>query len=194
MENGYTLSDISAVTRDLDGFGNGNSLLVLFILFMALMGGNGWNRGGDYGQYATAASQQEILFGQQFQNLDNKMDRLGNGIADSTFALNNSIKDGFYATQTAVKDCCCTTQRNTDSLRFDMANYANAINSNIDNKFAALEKSQMQGQIDAQAQQISQLQLQAALCGVVRYPNGMTYNAGTSPFCNCNNYCGCGNM
>lgn len=30
--------------------------------------------------------------------------------------------------------------------------------------------------------QINQLQLQAALCGVVRYPNAITYNAGTSPF------------
>ena len=31
--------------------------------------------------------------------------------------------------------------------------------------------------------QINALQLQNALAGVVRYPNGWTYNAGTSPFC-----------
>lgn len=42
--------------------------------------------------------------------------------------------------------------------------------------------------------QINDLQLQNALAGVMRYPNGWTYNAGNNPFCNnscCNNSC-CG--
>ena len=38
--------------------------------------------------------------------------------------------------------------------------------------------------------QINDLQLQNALSGVMRYPNGWTYNAGNNPFCN--NGCGCG--
>ncbi len=33
--------------------------------------------------------------------------------------------------------------------------------------------------------QINQLQLNAALCGVVRYPTAITYGAGTSPFFGC---------
>ena len=40
--------------------------------------------------------------------------------------------------------------------------------------------------------QINQLQLQSALCGVVRYPNATTYTAGFGPFYNqpcCNNTC-----
>ena len=37
--------------------------------------------------------------------------------------------------------------------------------------------------------QINRLELRDALSGVVRYPNGMTYNAGSSPFCN-NGCCG----
>ena len=40
--------------------------------------------------------------------------------------------------------------------------------------------------------QINDLQLQNALAGVMRYPNGWTYNAGTNPFCN--NGCGCNGM
>lgn len=44
-----------------------------------------------------------------------------------------------------------------------------------------------QNKIDALQNQVNQLQLQNAVSGVVRYPNGMTYNAGSSPFCN-----GCG--
>ena len=36
--------------------------------------------------------------------------------------------------------------------------------------------------------QVGQLQLANQLQGVMRYPNGWTYNAGTNPFCNT----GCG--
>ena len=42
--------------------------------------GAGYRNNGDYGQYATAASQQQILFGQQFQNLYDKIDRTSNGL------------------------------------------------------------------------------------------------------------------
>lgn len=200
MDNGYSLSDISAVTGGMNGFGGNNSLVTLLLLF-ALISGNGVFGGrGDYGTFATAASQQDILFGQKFSDLDNKIDRLGNGIADATFALNNSIKDGNSvvagrvvdegrALQMQLADHNCFTQKNIDSVRFDMANYANAINKNIDDKFATIEKNQLKSQIDAQAQEINRLYLAQQMCGVVRYPNNMTYDAGPSPFCSCNNGC-----
>lgn len=41
--------------------------------------------------------------------------------------------------------------------------------------------------------QINQLQLSQALCGVVRYPNTFAYNAGPSPFCG-NGCCGTANI
>lgn len=43
-----------------------------------------------------------------------------------------------------------------------------------------------------QAQRINQLELASQMYGVVKYPNGYSYNAGPSPFCGCNN--GCGNI
>lgn len=39
--------------------------------------------------------------------------------------------------------------------------------------------------------QANQLQLQSALCGVVRYPNSTTFTAGYNPYFNANT-CGCG--
>lgn len=202
MEN-YSLSDIAAVTGET-GFGGGNSAWVLIILFALIFGwgGSGFgNRTGEFGQYATAASQSEILFGQQFQGLDNKIDRIGNGIADATFALNNSIKDGNSvvagrvvdegrAIQSQLAECCCTTQRNTDSVRFDMANYSAAIQANDTANTQKILDALAQNKIESLQNQVNQLQLQNAMCGVVRYPNAWTYNAGTSPFCN--NSCGCG--
>lgn len=91
MDNNFSLSDIVSALGGAGGFG-GNSMVLLILILVFFCGGGNWNRGGgDYGQYATAASQQEILFGQRFSNLDNKMDRLGNGISDATYALNNTI-------------------------------------------------------------------------------------------------------
>lgn len=40
--------------------------------------------------------------------------------------------------------------------------------------------------MDDMQNRINQLELQNQLQGVVRYPNGYTYNAGQSPFCTCN--------
>ena len=166
MDNTYSLSDLAAVSGGgaLGGLGN-SGLIILIVLFM-MLGGGGWGNRGDFGQYATAASQQEILFGQRFQNLDNKMDRLGNGIADATFALNNAIT---------------TEGRN---IQNQFAATQAAIHAEGEATRALLQ----QNKIDALQGQVSQLQLNAALCGVVRYPNATTYTAGASPFCNC----GCG--
>lgn len=202
MEN-YSLSDIAAVS---EGCGGGNSWVML-ILFALIFGwGGNFRNNGDYGQYATAASQQEILFGQHFQNLDNKMDRgftsLGNGIADATFALNNSIKDGNSmvagrvvdegrAMQSQLATIACENQKNVDSVRFDMSNYTASIRENDNANTQKILDVLAQNKIETLQGRINQLELQSAMCGVVRYPNQMTYNAGGSPFCNCGCGCGC---
>lgn len=99
-------------------------------------------------------------------------------------------------------DCCCSTKMalmdgfNGVNAGIAQARYENAMNTASINQTtnAGVQKiidaitgnrmADMQNQIDA-------LQLQNALQGVVRYPNGWTYNAGNNPFCN-NNGCGCG--
>lgn len=67
-----------------------------------------------------------------------------------------------------------------------------AVNANINEKFAALEKNQLEQTIAAQQNQINQLNLQAQMCGVVRYPNATTYSAGGNPFFGAGCGCGCG--
>lgn len=203
MDTNYSLSDIAAVNDA--GWGGGNSLITLLLLF-ALISGNGIFGGrGDYGQYATAASQQDILFSSKFSALDNKIDRIGNGIADATFALNNSIKDGNAmvagrvvdegrAMQAQLADCCCTTQRNIDSVRFDMSNYASAIQATSTANTQKILDVLAQNKIESLQGRINQLELQSAMCGVVRYPLQSTYAINSNPFCNCGNGCGCGNI
>lgn len=189
-----TPADFSALMGN--GCGGNNSFLWAVLFLFSMFGGNGfgWGRNnGDFGQYATASSQQEILFGQQFQGLDNKIDRIGNGIADATYALNNSITGEGRNIQMQLAECCCGNKEATAQVRYDMANFAAQINSNIDSKFAALEKAGLEQTIAAQNARINQLELASSLCGVVRYPNTMAYNAGQSPFCN-HGGCGCNNL
>lgn len=151
MEN-YSLSDIVAATNG-EGFGGSNAW-VMIILFALIFGGGGFGFGNN-----NAATTQEILFGQQFQNLDNKIDRIGNGIADATFALNNAITTEGRNVSGQVAD---GTQRILDAIS--------------------------KNKIDDLQAQISNLQLQNAMCGVVRYPNATTYGANW-PFNN--GGCGC---
>ena len=120
----YSLADIiAAMGGNGNAFGGGNILVVLILVFCLMLGGRGWNNGGDYGQFATAASQQEILFGQRFSNLDNKMDRLGNGLSDLGYAMNNAITgegrgiqmqmaEGFAGTKEAISQLGTLIQQN----------------------------------------------------------------------------------
>lgn len=202
MDN-YSLSDLRAAVGGENGgfgFGNGGILLVVILFLFFVMFGGWGNRNSDYGQYATAASQQEILFGQQFGQLNDRLTNIGDGICSLGYEMQGNIgqlgkevalaQNGTNMTimqtgndiQRQMADCCCTTQRGLD-----------AINANIDAKFAALEKSQLEGRIAQLEQANNQLYLREQMCGVVRYPSGYTYNAGASPFCGCG-CCGNGNI
>jgi len=187
MEGNYSLSDIAAASGE--GFGGGSAwiLIILFALIFG-WGGNGFgnNRTSDYGQFATAASQQEILFGQQFQNLNSAINKIGDGISslgysqlqqmdNNTASINGNITTEGRALQTQMAECCC--------------NIKEAIHSEAEATRAVIA----QNKIEALQQKISQLELQSAMSGVVRYPNALTYNAGGSPFCNYSN-CNCGNI
>lgn len=185
-------ADIRALTEDnREGFGGGAWWIIILFLFV-FMGGGFWNRNqqGDYGQYATAASQQQILFGQQFGQLNDRLTNLGNGVCNLGYemqgnvaalgkevalgqaGINQQIMGGNYAIAQQLADCCCKTQRGLD-----------AVSANIDAKFAALEKSQLEGRIAQLEQANSQLYLTQQMCGVVKYPMSYAYSAGNSPFC-----------
>ena len=177
-----TPADFSALMGNGNGFGGNNAWWI--ILLFLFIGGNGWNRNGDFGQYATAASQQEILFGQRFSNLDNKMDRLGNGLADVAFSLNNTITGEGRSTQAQIAALNANLDQSTCKI-------INAIRDDGDKTRAIIQTNEIQTLRD----KIGALEADARMCGVVKYPLNMTYTAGGSPFCNYpGNGCGCGNI
>ncbi len=183
--NGYTLSDLATVTGNMNGLGGNNSIVTLLLLFALLGGGGfGWNNRGDYGQYATAASQQEILFGQRFNSIDDKLDRgfsnVFNGISDATFALNNVVKDG----NSMVAGTVINESRGIQDKLYDVKTAVHA-------EGEATRAMIQQNKIEALQAKVNQLEMANQMVNVVRYPNGWSYDAGASPFCNngCGNCC-----
>lgn len=189
----FSLSDLKAALGDNNGtFGGGGLLLVVILFLFFVMFGGGWgnNQRGDLDRYATAASQQEILFGQQFGQINDRLTNIGNGICNLGYEMqggfgqlgkemalaqngtNMTIMQTGNGIQAQLADCCCKTQRAIDS-----------VNANIDAKFAALEKSQLEQRIAEQSARIASLEMDNRMYGVVRYPNGFAYTAGPSPFC-----------
>ena len=124
-ENGYSLSDIAAVSngRNNDGMfgGDWSAWIILFLLFGLFGNGNGFGFGGGFGgrggQPATTADLTA-------QGIVSKLDGLTNGLSDSTYALNNTISGGFNALQAQLADCCCATQRAIDGVNYNMATQA----------------------------------------------------------------------
>lgn len=205
MDN-MSLSDIAAVTRgtnDNDGWGGNGAWWIIILFLFALMGGglNGWNRQGEYGQYATAASQQEILYGQQFGQINDRLTNLGNGVCNLGYEmqgglgqlgkevalgqsnLQQTIMGTGNGIQQQISSCCCENRLATANLSAQMdrqtCDITTAIHAEGEQTRAMMQANTIQQLRD----KVNALELAGQMAGVVRYPTGYAYNAGPSPFC-----------
>lgn len=95
---GLTLGEAMALTnKDNDGFG---SWFMWIIALAIIFGGNGFGFGFGGGRGASPAiegiaTRDAVTSGFQYNQLDNGIRSLQNGLCD-----------GFYAVNNAVKDCC----------------------------------------------------------------------------------------
>lgn len=114
-------ADIAAVTGNNNGmFGDGAWwIIILFLFVICGWGNNGWgNNGANSPGIQGLATRADINEGFAFNNLDNGIRSVQNGICDSTYALNNAITGGFSNLQLQLcnmsaqnQACCCETQR-----------------------------------------------------------------------------------
>lgn len=195
MDTNISPADLAAVVKDNDGFG-GNGAWWIVLLFICL-----FNGGGFWGGNGNAASNADIQRAVDLNSIQEGQANIQADIQRTTYETIGSIKDAAYNNLSEIRDVqavdasgfanmqtsFCDTQRMIDGVKYEGAINTAAINANIDAKFAALEKGQLEQQLAAQAAQIQQLQLNSALCGVVRYPSATTYVAGPGPF-GFNNY------
>ena len=176
----------------------------IIVLFLFAFMGNGWggfNRQGEFGQYATAASQQEILFGQQFGQLNDRLTNIGNGICNLGYemqggigqlgkevalgqsGLNQTILQTGNGLQKQLSDCCCENRLAVANLGAQMDRQTCEITTAIKAEGEATRALMQANTIQQLRDQVNALQMDSRMYGVVRYPNGFMYNAGPSPFC-----------
>ena len=194
MDN-YSLADIRAATgADENGWGGGGAWwIIILFLFMFGMGGGGWGWGNRNNDALTRAEMQQ---GFDTQEITRKLDGINYGICDGFYAQNTTMLNGFAGVTSAVRDaqfaaqqCCCETNRNIDSVRYDAqkntCDITTAIHAEGEATRALIQKNEMQNLRD----RLQQMELREAMCGVVRYPMATTYTSGGNPFCGCNNGC-----
>lgn len=169
--------------------------------------------------YQNLATQNDVQRGFDNQNtIGNQREILSavtNGTAQAVAATNQSFHDSLNVIQDKYGElardiygvsgqvaqvianqnaCCCDTKmlisETAAQNRYDALKNTNDINAVTMVQTQKILDAMAQNKIEALQGRIGQLELQQAVSGVVRYPNSMAYNAGTSPFCN--NGCGCG--
>ena len=201
MDTGVSLADIAAVTdRDESMFGSGTGGMWIFALLILLLIGGGGFFGGNRGGYPAGEPVTEagLCNAMNFNNLENSVGRLNDNLTNTYIGLQNGMCQmgyetlkNFGALQSQVAQCCCETQRAIDGVNYNSAINTAAINANTTAQTQKILDAICTNRMADMQNQINQLQLQSAMCGVVRYPNAITYNAGFSPFCNngCCNSC-----
>lgn len=191
MDNMMTPADVAAVTGRNGDFGFGGEGLWLFAI-LALMGGGfgGWgNRSGN------AVTEADLCNANSFTDLkgavrgvSDQIDNMNVGLTKGICDLGYTTLGQFNALERQIADCCCQNQLATQSVKFDMANYAagtnaavTAMGQKILDKLAADKEAALQARVN-------QLELQQAMCGVIRYPTSTAYTA-ANPFFGCGNSC-----
>lgn len=128
--------------------GDWASWIILFLIFgMFGWGGYGGGYGGLGGGINSPAGQGALTRADlcsefNFNNLDNAVRGVQQGICDSTYALNTSLLNGFNSNnvamlqgfngvQSQLADCCCTTQRAIDNAAFQTAQGINSLGSQL---------------------------------------------------------------
>ena len=199
MDN-YSLSDISAVTRNSgysdgwDGFG-GSGAWVLILLFAMIFGwgGNGWGNRGANGEPVTEAG---LCNAMNFNNLENAVGRLNDSQQAGFNGIQRDLCQGFAAINAGInqvrfdnQQCCCETQRAIDGVNYNGAMNTAAINANTTAGIQKVLDKLCENETNALRARVQQLELQGALCGVIRYPTMTTYATNCNPFfsgCGCN--------
>ena len=204
-ENGLTASDVALLNND--GMAGGWGGMIWLFAILAMMGGGfgGFGYGGRGEQYATrdqvqngfdtqnlqaqtrdilAAVNAASMAGVQATNqvyhdvvgyVGDKYDELQRDIAGLAVGQANLLAN--------QNECCGGITRQLMQNNYDAAMRDAATNANIVAQAQAIKDMFQADKFQQMQNRINQLELQNALQGVVRYPNGWTYNAGNSPFC-----------
>ena len=124
MGHEYSLADIAAANNG--GMNEMWSNPFIYLVWLAVLGNGGLfgNRFGGGGDPAVqgALTRSDLFEGFNNQDVNAQLRGITNGLCDGFYAVNNGMKDGFYG----IKDAICGTNRNIDSVKYDLSNAIHA--------------------------------------------------------------------
>lgn len=207
--SGLSIGDVAALSNGgLGGLGGDLSGLIYLAVIFAMFGG-GFGFGGFGGGNAAAvgmATQADMQAGFNQQNTMQQTrdilaavtggtaQTIAASTANATNAI-NAIKDGnaslireFGNVETALtalsgnmQSCCCDVKQLVMQSNYDSAMRDAATNANFTAQIQSVKDEIAQNKIEALQAQVSQLQLQNAMSGVMRFPSAWTYAGGNFP-------------
>ncbi len=194
-------SPVIMTGNDGAGFG-GNGFVWAFLIF-ALLGFGGFGNFGGRGMPQSntdgLATKDDLSSQFNFAALERQNNEIVAEVRNGSNEVISAMKDASYNNLSETRDVqataaagfanmqnsFCEIQRGIDGINYNNAINTASINANTTAQTQKVLDAINQNKVDAMQNRINQLELQTAMSGVVRYPNGMMYNAGTSPFCNC---------
>ena len=223
MESGSGLSVADALAlqnRNNDGMfggGNGTWVWVFFLFFLLAWGGGGFGFGNNAAAQG-ALTRAELYDGLNYNQLENAVRGIQNGLCDGFYAMNTGMLNGFSGVQRDLcqgfnginqninqarfdsQQCCCETNRNIDAVRYENArntcDIVNAIKADGDATRALMTQNTIQelrDQLQAAQLQLGNNAQTQTLIGALRPFPTPAYIA-CSPYTAANGYgaCGCG--
>lgn len=181
MDKTYSLADIAAVSGDRnDGiFGGDSSGFIVLILFLIMLsGGAGFGWGGNGNGALTRA---ELAQGFADNTVVRKLDGITYGLSDGFYAQNTTMLNGFSNlgqeianNRFASQQCCCETNRNIDSVKYENAQntcaIVNAIHEDGEKTRALMTQNEIQALRDKLADtrlELSQVNQNATIIGAL---------------------------
>lgn len=196
MDGNISLADIAAVmgNKSGDGLFGGGGIWIFGLLILLMICRGGLGGGGD--RQATVGDVQRST---DFAALERQNNETVASVRQGVYDTTGAIKDMGYNTLGELRDleattnagfanmqrCCCETQRAIDGVKYEGAINTASINQTTTAQTQKILDALADNRMADMQNQINQLQLQAALCGIPRvntdaygvYP----YNA--SPCC-----------
>ena len=193
MDN-LSIADAMALRGGNDNYGYGMGGWWMIILFALIFNGNGfWGNRGVNGEPVTEAG---LCNAMNFNNLENSVGRLNDSQQAGFNGIQRDLCQGFAAINAGInqvrfdnQQCCCETQRLLDRNDYNAAMNTASINANTTAGIQKVLDKLCENETNALRARVQQLELQSAMCGVVRYPTMTTYATNCNPFfsgCGCN--------
>ena len=136
-ENGYSLADIAAATRnDEDGFGTNNGAWWIIILFLFMFMGWGNNGYGANRGAQDTLTRGELCQDMNFSDLEAGVRGIQSGLCDGFYAMNTGMLNGFAGVQQSLANGFSGVDNAICTLGYQTAQGFNEMNiNNMQNTF-----------------------------------------------------------